>query len=148
MSYSFAHQVRCRSLDLHTSQQVQQVSTRMEELNQYFDNRFGIQEMVLGRIEDFTRSSRASSASSIRTLDSISSSLSRLKSRLASLRSTRDESPVANKDCEADKSYSLDNNRQHPLYRMERKADGLFHCPFADEEGCPHEPDKLKCNYE
>lgn len=38
--------------------------------------------------------------------------------------------------------------REHPLYQVGPKEDGLYHCPFAGSEDCSHKPEKLKCNYE
>lgn len=38
--------------------------------------------------------------------------------------------------------------REHPLYHVGPKEDGLYHCPFAGSEECSHKPEKLKCNYE
>ena len=38
--------------------------------------------------------------------------------------------------------------REHPLYQIGPKEDGLYHCPFAGSEDCSHKPEKLKCNYE
>ncbi|KAI4201434.1 MAG: hypothetical protein LQ350_003193 [Teloschistes chrysophthalmus] len=38
--------------------------------------------------------------------------------------------------------------REHPLYQVGPKEDGLYHCPFAGAEDCTHKPEKLKCNYE
>lgn len=38
--------------------------------------------------------------------------------------------------------------REHPLYHVGPRDDGLYHCPFAGEEDCTHKPEKLKCNYE
>ncbi|KAL8697991.1 MAG: hypothetical protein Q9224_002060 [Gallowayella concinna] len=38
--------------------------------------------------------------------------------------------------------------REHPLYQVGPKDDGLYHCPFAGAEDCSHKPEKLKCNYE
>ncbi|KAL9046682.1 MAG: hypothetical protein Q9214_000542 [Letrouitia sp. 1 TL-2023] len=40
------------------------------------------------------------------------------------------------------------NAREHPLYQVSPKEDGLYHCPFAGKEDCSHKPEKLKCNYE
>ncbi|KAL8657173.1 MAG: hypothetical protein Q9226_002181 [Calogaya cf. arnoldii] len=38
--------------------------------------------------------------------------------------------------------------REHPLYQVGPKEDGLYHCPFAGAEDCSHKPEKLKCNYD
>lgn len=38
--------------------------------------------------------------------------------------------------------------REHPLYHVGPRDDGLYHCPFAGEEDCTHKPEKLKCNYD
>ncbi|KAL8905910.1 MAG: hypothetical protein Q9207_002347 [Kuettlingeria erythrocarpa] len=38
--------------------------------------------------------------------------------------------------------------REHPLYQVGPKEDGLYHCPFSGSEDCSHKPEKLKCNYE
>ncbi|KAL8815718.1 MAG: hypothetical protein Q9223_005171 [Gallowayella weberi] len=38
--------------------------------------------------------------------------------------------------------------REHPLYQVGPKDDGLYHCPFAGAEDCSHKPEKLKCNYD
>ena len=38
--------------------------------------------------------------------------------------------------------------REHRYYQVGPRADGLYHCPFADLEDCTHKPEKLKCNYE
>lgn len=38
--------------------------------------------------------------------------------------------------------------REHPLYHVGPRDDGLYHCPFAGDEDCTHKPEKLKCNYE
>ena len=38
--------------------------------------------------------------------------------------------------------------RHSELYHVSPGADGLYHCPFGAKEGCQHQPDKLKCNYE
>ncbi|KAL8872069.1 MAG: hypothetical protein Q9174_002238 [Haloplaca sp. 1 TL-2023] len=38
--------------------------------------------------------------------------------------------------------------REHPLYRVGPKEDGLYHCPFAGSQDCTHKAEKLKCNYE
>lgn len=38
--------------------------------------------------------------------------------------------------------------REHPLYQVGPKEDGLYYCPFAGSEDCSHKPEKLKCNYE
>ncbi|KAL8694788.1 MAG: hypothetical protein Q9218_000634 [Villophora microphyllina] len=38
--------------------------------------------------------------------------------------------------------------REHPLYQVGPKEDGLYHCPFAGTDDCTHKPEKLKCNYE
>ena len=38
--------------------------------------------------------------------------------------------------------------RQDKLYHIAPGEDGLFHCPFAQTDGCTHEPEELKCNYE
>ncbi|KAL8709562.1 MAG: hypothetical protein Q9220_005654 [cf. Caloplaca sp. 1 TL-2023] len=40
------------------------------------------------------------------------------------------------------------NAREHPLYQVGPKEDGLYHCPFAGSEECSHKPEKLKCNYD
>ena len=47
-------------------------------------------------------------------------------------------------------SLEIDNTaRDHPLYQnVTPKADGLYHCPWAGQDGCTHKPEKLKCNYE
>lgn len=39
-------------------------------------------------------------------------------------------------------------HRNHPLYAKGPERDGNYHCPFKVKEGCPHNPTKLKCNYE
>ncbi|MCJ1469941.1 hypothetical protein MMC07_008585 [Pseudocyphellaria aurata] len=38
--------------------------------------------------------------------------------------------------------------REHPLYHVGPRDDGLYHCPFAGDEDCTNKPEKLKCNYE
>ena len=39
--------------------------------------------------------------------------------------------------------------RTHKLYNESPKADGMYHCPYKNEDPhCQHEPTKLKCNYE
>lgn len=38
--------------------------------------------------------------------------------------------------------------REHPLYHVGPRDDGLYHCPYAGDEDCTHKPEKLKCNYE
>lgn len=38
--------------------------------------------------------------------------------------------------------------RSHPLYNAAPADDGLYYCPFAETEGCGHEPKQLKCEYE
>ena len=38
--------------------------------------------------------------------------------------------------------------RTHPFYQAAPREDGLYHCPFIGTEGCSHQAEKLKCNYE
>ena len=38
--------------------------------------------------------------------------------------------------------------RSHPLYNTVPRADGLYHCPFKEQVGCAHEPQKLKCAFQ
>ncbi|KAI9720289.1 MAG: hypothetical protein M1828_005752 [Chrysothrix sp. TS-e1954] len=38
--------------------------------------------------------------------------------------------------------------RNSDVYDAKPHADGLYHCYFEGKEDCPHEPTKLKCNYE
>ena len=46
--------------------------------------------------------------------------------------------------------FGIDNNgRDHPLYqKVTPHGDGLYHCPWEDQEECQHQPAKLKCEYE
>jgi hypothetical protein len=47
-------------------------------------------------------------------------------------------------------SLEIDNTaRDHPLYQnVSTHADGLYHCPWENDQSCQHKPEKLKCNYE
>lgn len=38
--------------------------------------------------------------------------------------------------------------REHQFYQVGPGVDGLYHCPYAADDGCTHKPEKLKCNYE
>ena len=38
--------------------------------------------------------------------------------------------------------------RIHRFYQAVPKEDGLYHCPYTGTEGCSHQAEKLKCNYE
>ena len=134
-------------MDIHTSHQIHHVNTTMEGFNEDFLSMHEAQEMAIGRIEDFAKSYEVSSNSSICTLDSISSSLSRLESRFASFASTQNVDPIKDGNSTEDDRRSPEIFRNHNFYNMETDADGLYHCPFV-ETGCSHPPDKLKCNYE
>jgi len=46
--------------------------------------------------------------------------------------------------------FGIDNSgRDHPLYQnVTPHGDGLYHCPWEDQEECQHQPAKLKCEYD
>ncbi|EMC99194.1 hypothetical protein BAUCODRAFT_394514 [Baudoinia panamericana UAMH 10762] len=39
-------------------------------------------------------------------------------------------------------------HRTHHFYTAVAQVDGLYHCPYEEEETCQHKPTKLKCNYD
>lgn len=65
-------------------------------------------------------------------------------------KSPTDSKTIATPIVSASASSDVDEGRYrtHALYSVGPGVDGLYHCPFRPKENCPHEPNKLKCNYE
>ena len=90
--------------------------------------------------------SRNNSTDTVPTLNAPQS----IKQRLESAYSLVSHSNIDDgKQQEPVYAYTRNRYRTHPLYSEGPKSDGLYHCPYTNEEPlCQHEPTKLKCNYE
>ncbi|KAL8812828.1 MAG: hypothetical protein Q9223_007192 [Gallowayella weberi] len=83
LSLSLAVLGRC--LDLHLSRQIDRVDGNVDKIGQNISSEYGYQRAMLDRIQDFTQVNLELSAGSISSLQSITSSLSRMESDLASI---------------------------------------------------------------
>lgn len=71
-----------RKIDLHTSHQIHQIGGKFDEAVSTSLSNHGAQEEALKRIEFYSRASLQSSASSIRSMDTIRTELSRLEAMI------------------------------------------------------------------
>lgn len=74
----------CRTIDLDTSEQVHQIGSQVNQAVSTSASNQDAQELILRRIEDYSRASLHSSTQSIRSMDTIRNELARLESMITS----------------------------------------------------------------
>ena len=103
---------RCRTIDLHTSDQIYQMRGRFDDALMASLSSHGAHQDTLRRIEHYSITSLQSSAQSIRSMDSIRTELSRLE---AMITSTRNASTSRIEQSEEDLVIDSSVNQSHRI---------------------------------
>lgn len=102
----------CRTIDLHTSDQIYQMRGRFDDALTASLSSHGAHQDTLRRIEHYSITSLQSSAHSIRSMDSIRTELSRLE---AMITSTRNASTSRIEQSEEHPTVGSSVNQNHPI---------------------------------